>query len=348
MKLRLALVSIGIATLVILTMALVSQPLVSLLLEMAKNPDRSSIDARSLRDLGVLSGAVGLAISVAIVYVVLVAVIGRPLLQRERAFDLEVKQLQSQIYDERSTSREQLERLSLSNASLLRAQTELVSADRLATVGKLAAGVAHEVGNPLSGILGYLSLLKLKSADRSAVVDVAERIEVEVQRIDQIVRSLLELGRPSRGRAAPIEVRSIVESCVRLLQKTAEFETIEFAIDGDAAVTASAESGPLAQIVINLLRNAAQAMKSKGRIQIRMWMDAKGTHVSVRDEGPGLPVDVMSRLFEPFFSTRPPGEGTGLGLAVSKHLAMQQGGTLSAANAAQGGAVFQIDLQGVN
>ena len=118
----------------------------------------------------------------------------------------------------------------------MRLQAELVATDRLATVGKLAAGVAHEVGNPLAGILGYVSVIRmrLKASDATGsaeLTDLVDRIEGEVQRIDGIVRSLLELGRPSRGAASAIDVRTVIDSSVKLLGASREFEGVKIQLE---------------------------------------------------------------------------------------------------------------------
>ena len=266
---------------------------------------------------------------------------GGPLLSRlERALARMAEALQQ----EQQRNRQQLEALTQANLQLQRAQTELVASDRLATVGKLAAGVAHEVGNPLSGILGYLSLLKSRAQSRAEVEDLSGRIEGEVKRIDQIVRSLLELGRPSRREAGPQELGAVVQSAVGLLSAGAEFKgvTISTEVPGDLWVRV--EPGPIAQVLVNLLLNAAQAMGGKGAVTVSATRNAGEVWVSVEDHGPGLPPEVQARLFEPFFTTKPAGQGTGLGLAVSRHLLSTQGGTLEAKNAAHGGAVFTMRL----
>jgi signal transduction histidine kinase len=211
-------------------------------------------------------------------------------------------------------------------------------------VGKLASGVAHEVGNPLAGILGYLSVIRMRAKGNAELNEVVERIEAEVQRIDQIVRALLELGRPSRGKAQPVDVRPLVDSCVSLLSAGREFREVQVKVEAPAAVWLRAESGPLSQVLVNLLINAAQAMGGKGRVTVRVLEEGGVGRIAVEDEGPGLPAEVLARLFEPFFTTKPAGQGTGLGLAVSRHLLSQFEGTLEAANRPAGGAAFTITL----
>lgn len=232
----------------------------------------------------------------------------------------------------------------LDRGELLRLQSDLVASDRLATVGKLASGVAHEVGNPLSGLTGYLSILQDKLGDRPDLKVMVVHAEGEVQRIDGIVRALLELGRPSRGKAEIIDARPVAESCVRLLGASEGFREVAISLEGESTLLVLAEAGPLSQVVVNLLLNAAQAMGQKGRVHVTLAQkDGKGV-IEVKDDGPGIPPEVMPRLFELFFTTKDPGKGTGLGLAMSRHLLAQFGGEIVAENAQSGGAIFSVRM----
>ena len=173
------------------------------------------------------------------------------------------------------------------------------------TVGKLAAGIAHEVGNPLSGILGYLSVIRMQQPRNPELIDLILRIEQEVHRIDSIVRGLLELGRPSRGKAQPVDAASSrrAYSC---WAPTVTSRSVRVEVEGPPSPWLLAETGPLSQVLINLLLNAAQAMEGKGKIVVRAEQDGAGGRVAVEDEGPGLSPQVKARLFEPFFTSRLP------------------------------------------
>jgi C4-dicarboxylate-specific signal transduction histidine kinase len=254
-----------------------------------------------------------------------------------------LRTMSTALKDERERNARQLADLKASNARLARLQAELVAADRMATVGKLAAGVAHEVGNPLAGILGYVSVLRMRTTDAEKL-EMLERVEKEVQRIDEIVRSLLELGRPSRGAAQPVDVRTAIDSAVRLVSAGREFAQVKVVVDAPASLWLRAETGPLSQVLINLLLNAAQAMEQGGVVTVRALEQGGRGLICVEDQGPGLSPAVRERLFEPFFTTRPPGQGTGLGLAISRHLLAQFEGDLSVANREPGGAIFTISL----
>ncbi|MFT3842509.1 MAG: ATP-binding protein [Myxococcaceae bacterium] len=263
---------------------------------------------------------------------------GGPLLSRLRRA---IRRTADEVQSQRTMAREKVSELEDANKALLRAQTELVAADRLATVGKLAAGVAHEVGNPLSGILGYLSVARGKATPEQK--DLLDRIEAEVQRIDRIVRSLLDLGRPSRGKPAPMELLPVVEACAQLLKK-GELEKMQLKVSVEKGLWVVAEAGPLSQVLINLLINASQAMGGTGELEVKAETHDGRVRLSVLDRGPGVPPEAAKRLFEPFFTTKAAGKGTGLGLAVSRHLLEQMGGTLKFRNREGGGAAFEIDV----
>ncbi|MFL5356797.1 sensor histidine kinase [Archangium sp.] len=266
-----------------------------------------------------------------------------PLLSRiQRALSRMTMALQA----EQLTTQQQVEALRAANARLALAQTELVSSERLATVGRLAAGVAHEVGNPLAGILGYLSLAGARTKDPE-LQEYLGRIDHEVQRIDGIVRGLLEIGRPARERLGPVDVGHVVETCVQLVKAGRDFSQVRMSLALAPGLFARADSGPLSQIIINLLLNAVQAMEGQGEVRLSTRGEGGDMLLVVEDTGPGIPAEVMPRLFEPFFTTKEPGQGTGLGLAVSLHLAEGMGGRLTAENAPGGGARFSVRLPGI-
>jgi C4-dicarboxylate-specific signal transduction histidine kinase len=364
MKLRVAIASVVIAVLVAAATWGAILPLLKLLAGAAEPRllDAGGIDWERLVPLLV---GLSLVASAAAVFLVLYLAVGLPLSRVEDTIDQiasenvtvavqggplvarvarALRRLSAELNEERARSRTQVAELERRNEELLRLQAELVAADRLATVGKLASGVAHEVGNPLSGILGYLTVLRMRAPENPGVAEVVDRIEHEVKRIDQIVRGLLELGRPSRGKAQPLDVRPVIDSCVRLVSAGQDFREVQVTVDAPDSLWLRAESGPLSQVLVNLLINAAQAMNGRGRLVVRACAgDDRGT-ISVEDEGPGLSEEVRAHLFEPFFTTRPPGQGTGLGLAVSRHLLTQFEGALSAANRPEGGAAFTITL----
>ncbi len=367
MRLRIALISVGLAALVTGAVLIALQPPLAGLMEVVRQSDVATHPGVA-RFRAVLPVQLGLAFLVAtvVIFVALYVTVGRPLLRAEEAVEqiagLErdasvptggpvlsrlqraLKRLAAALAAERTRNAEQLEALRRTNEQLVRLQAELVASDRLATVGKLSAGVAHEVGNPLAGILGYLSVVRSRARGQGELLELLDRIEAEVQRIDQIVRSLLELGRPSRGKAQPLDVRPVIDSSVKLLSAGEEFRGVKVTVDCPPSLYLRAEGGPLAQVLVNLLLNAAQAMGGAGELTVRAAAQGDRGVIAVEDSGPGFAPGVAERLFEPFFTTRPAGKGTGLGLAMSRHLLSQFGGELTAGNRAGGGAVFTIAL----
>jgi C4-dicarboxylate-specific signal transduction histidine kinase len=244
---------------------------------------------------------------------------------------------------ERALTSEQLQALREAHGRLSRAQTELVASERLATVGRLAAGVAHEIGNPLSGVLGYLSLARERARGQPAVLELLTAIDDELQRINQIVRGLLDLGRPPGAELELVPLQPVVERCVRLARAGPEFTHVEVNVSVEDGLVARAQGGPLGQVLLNLLLNAAQAMEGRGQIEVRARRQGAEVVVTVSDSGPGIPPEVLPSIFEPFFTTKSAGQGTGLGLAISRHLVGGMGGRLEA-KAASRGALFAVHL----
>jgi signal transduction histidine kinase len=269
---------------------------------------------------------------------------GGPLLSR---FQASLRRTAAALASERALTRRQLEDLAAANERLTRTQAELVASERLATVGRLAAGVAHEIGNPLSGVLGWLSVAQTRSASDPDLSGYLREMEVEVRRIDGIVRSLLDLGRPVRPQVAPVSVAELVRSAARLVGSGPEFREVTVQIDVDPGLVALADAGPLSQVVINLLINAAQAIGGPGAIQVVGTAEGGRVRLDVLDSGPGVPAELRERIFEPFFTTKSAGNGTGLGLAVSQHLLRAMSGDIAVGESPHGGGKFTVSLPGV-
>ena len=265
---------------------------------------------------------------------------GGPLLSRIQS---SLRRMASALADEKALTLRRMEELRASNERLSRTQAELVAAERLAAVGLLAAGVAHEVGNPLSGVLGYVSILRgrIKEPQSSEFID---RIESELERINRIVKGLVELGRPPRVELQPVVVSELVRNCVQILSAGPDLSRARIELDLPENVMVRADPGPFSQIVINLLINAGQAMGGAGVILVRASSSQARVQVVVEDSGPGLPLQVLERIFEPFFTTKNAGQGSGLGLAVSLSLARSMEGNLWAENCSEGGARFVLEL----
>lgn len=232
-----------------------------------------------------------------------------------------------------------------------RLQQRLIAADRLASVGMLAAGVAHEVNNPLAYVLNNI---EIASRDVAALGGAAERSRVAlgvalegVDRIRAIVRQLLLLSRGDDAVAGPIDVRSIVESTVALaaseIRRRARLEC-----SYEAVPLALGTQARVGQVLLNLLSNALEAMTGSTEtnvlgVNVRLGDDGR-VMVEVSDNGAGIPTEHAPRVFDPFFTTKPQGRGTGLGLPISQRLLAEIGGELSFESVPNGGTTFRISL----
>lgn len=232
----------------------------------------------------------------------------------------------------------------------LEAQSErLQRSERLATVGRLAAGVAHEVGNPLAAIVGYTELVLDDPALPEQARDLLRRTQAQTQRIQAIVAQLLDFSRPAKLEPQRFSPIARAQEVVALLRVDPRCAGVTLEVAGDPELQVTADPNLLEQILINLVHNGARAAREHAgeratvRISVREHDDALS--IDVRDNGPGVPDDVRPRLFEPFFTTRSAGEGTGLGLAISQGLAESMDGSLEYVGA-DGGAVFRLRLPG--
>jgi two-component system, NtrC family, sensor kinase len=363
MSWRLALAALLVAVLASAVIWLSIQPMLLSLFELGKTLETKE----TVTDIRLLIPRVALLdiiLIFSVVFGLLYFVVARPIRRAEEAvariaktrnrewgenilvgrLETSIDHLNDELTAERLRNEKQLRELTDKNNQLVRLQTELVSADRMATLGKLASGVAHEVGNPLSGILGYLSVVEMKSKGNEEILDLVRRTEGEVQRIDGIVRSLLDVGRPARQPAAPIDLRPVINGAVKLLSASKDFEKIQVSILGENSLWTLAEAGSISQVMINLLINSAQAMSGTGIIDVHLAKNDSHALIHVGDSGPGIPEGMNEKLFEPFFTTKPAGKGTGLGLAVSRHLLAGFDGGLTASNRPEGGAKFTMSI----
>jgi signal transduction histidine kinase len=227
-------------------------------------------------------------------------------------------------------------------AALKEHQDKLVQSEKLAGIGRLAAGVAHEINNPLAVILGYARLLHRK-ANGAAAADL-HVIEEETLRAKLIVDGLLDLSRPLTIEPEPIDVRALCDEAVARLRETRLLENVEVSVSGQGSIEGHPQK--LRQVVLNLVKNAAEAAGPGGRVEVVVQGAAGGgARVMVRDSGPGLSHDARAKLFEPFYTTKD--TGTGLGLAVSQGIVHAHGGEIEAEASPRGGAQFTVRLPAV-
>lgn len=208
-------------------------------------------------------------------------------------------------------------------------QTKLAQTERLVAVGELAAGVAHEVNNPINTIINCAQLI----ADGDDAGSNCEIIREEGQRIAEIVRDLLQFARDDRDRAQPTSVPEVVARTLRLLGENWKRHGISLHVDIPEDLPAvQARPQQLQQVLLNLLINAKDALGSCERDRRQVWLAAvvvdSGVRLTVRDNGPGIPSDLGNRIFEPFVTTKRARGGTGLGLSISKSIIEGYGGTI--------------------
>lgn len=223
-------------------------------------------------------------------------------------------------------------------AALKEHQDRLVQSEKLAGIGRLAAGVAHEINNPLGVVLGYTRLLR-KRAQGQLAEDLAV-IEEETLRSLEIVEGLLDLARPPRLTVQPVDLRELADDVVGRLGEARQLEGV--AVDVRGRGRAEGDAQKLRQVLLNLVRNGAEAAGAGGRLEVAVAESDGRVEVSVSDDGPGIEAVARDRLFEPFFTTK--SRGTGLGLAVSRAIAQAHGGDLAAVEGAPTGARFVLTL----
>lgn len=258
----------------------------------------------------------------------------------------------------RLQSEARLAELREANADLSQAREDLIFAEKMATVGRMAAGVAHEVGNPLASVIGFVELLRA-DPDGELAEDLFPRIRTELDRIHRIIRDLLAYSRPagaSQSDLAPVEaapavrIGEVVRTAAELVTVQPRFAKVEFAIDLPEDLPVARVPGDrLQQVLLNLFVNAAEAMNGRGQIRVRPVADLEAASqglvtVSVEDDGPGIDPRAGSNIYEPFFTTKDVGDGTGLGLAVSMRLVEKMGGRLRHRRDASAGACFHLSL----
>ncbi len=225
-------------------------------------------------------------------------------------------------------------------------QATLLRAEKLASVGQLAAGIAHEIGNPIGIILGLADLLKDGAVRAEESRQFAAQIREAAGRVDAIIRDLLQFARPVRDEQARADVREVLQATVQLLRPQKRFKEVEVRMDLDEGpLWAEIRASQLQQVLVNLLLNAADAMKGRGRVTVRAWRHEREVFLEVEDEGTGIPPSERERVFDPFYTTKAPGEGTGLGLPICAQIVEVYGGDISVDRAREGrGACFRVRL----
>jgi signal transduction histidine kinase len=257
---------------------------------------------------------------------------------------LALNQMMDRISRDREKLRENVAVLEKTNLELKKAQKEIVRAEKLASVGRLSAGIAHEIGNPIGIILGYLELLKSEEQNTDERQECLSRAESEVYRINAIIKQLLNVSRPVGGEPKILSLHSFLEDLIKDVKIQPLFAEIKIDFSAKAPLDqVLVDSDHLRQVCLNLLINAADAIKisdnaTNGHIRIttsiKLPADTDSLTASsmikiqIRDNGKGISEEELENIFDPFYTTKEPGKGTGLGLSVSLTVIERMGGTL--------------------
>jgi len=246
------------------------------------------------------------------------------------------------------------------NLELKRAQEEIIRAEKLASVGRLSAGIAHEIGNPIGIVMGYLELIKQKDIPDAERNEYLHRTEAEIERINTIIRQLLEISRPSNAGLKVVSVHDLIDDIAEVL----DVQPLMSGIALECRLEAQndkvlADSNQLRQVFLNLMINAADAISSEGKavngkllIQSSLAGETseqpqdRKTHLKIMfiDNGPGIPKENIANIFDPFYTTKEPGKGTGLGLSVSFMIVEGFGGKMTVSSAIAEGTTMTLLL----
>lgn len=280
---------------------------------------------------------------------------GREIASAATAFNTMTKRIRAQ----KERLEAQVGELERTTKELCSTQEQLVRSAKLASVGTLAAGVAHEVGNPVSAIMGLSEVLSEGGDDLEAEErqEYQQRIQSEAERVNRIIRDLLEYARSTpEEMSGPTSVADAAEAAVGLMSPQKQFRLIDVQLVVEEDLPAvDIGMDPLTQVLLNLLLNAADAVSGEGLVVVRAKYLSEtelpkrpgaeaAVQIDVSDSGPGVPEEELEKIFEPFFTTKDPGKGTGLGLAMCESIVSRAGGIVTAKNNAERGLTISLVL----
>lgn len=226
-----------------------------------------------------------------------------------------------------------------------KAQQQLISTARLASIGELAANVAHEVNNPLTGVLMHTCLMIEENEGSDKNRERLKIIQNETMRIRGIVRNLLDFTRQSESKKSATDITEVIQDTIELISHTARASNIAInSVYKENLPTVFMDSSQIKQVLLNIINNALYAIGDGGTIDINTSLDNDMVKVEIHDTGSGIPKEVISRLFEPFFTTKPETKGTGLGLSVSLGIIEEHGGSIAVASDVGQGSLFTVKL----
>jgi len=253
--------------------------------------------------------------------------------------------MHSEIESNKMELEKNIDDLEAANKTILKTQKELIASEKLASLGRLSAGVAHEIGNPLSAINGYVEILKktefLTEEQRQKYLD---KILSEIERINTIIKTLLDYSRPKESRVKPNDMNEIIYEAKKILINQGIMKDIKVKLNLlDEPIPVKVDRYQMLQVLINLMLNSRDAMNGTGKITISSFIDKDdNAEIDIEDNGPGIPGDMIDKIFDPFFTTKDPGAGTGLGLSISQRIIEQFKGTISVTSTEGIGTKFSI------
>lgn len=231
--------------------------------------------------------------------------------------------------------------------ALARSEKQIAQADKLASIGQLSSGIAHEINNPLGIILGYTQLMLRSEKPETQKYDDLKTIEKHVKTCKSIVEDLLNFARTSNPKKEKVCIHNIIDEALEFIREKSVPQGIDIIKNyQDNIPEILLDSKNIKQVIINLVINAIHAIEKKGRILISTQLDMmeNAVFIKVEDSGYGIPEKDLPRIFEPFFTTKPMGQGTGLGLAVSYGIIRNHGGRIIAESKTGKGSIFTIIL----
>ncbi len=229
-----------------------------------------------------------------------------------------------------------------------RLEEQLIQAEKLAAMGQMLAGVAHELNNPLTAILGVSELLRDRQGVDESTKRQLEMTHRQARRAARIVQNLLEFSRPASPKKRVLDLNNIIDRTIQLHEHSLRRNNIEVdfhPLPGLPSITGDANQ--LIQVFLNLVSNAEQAIREvrpSGRIQVRLGQSSNRVFATVQDDGVGIKPEALAKLFDPFFTTKRPGGGTGLGLSICMSIVREHGGNIEVESLPAGGAAFTISL----